>query len=159
MTHIGVVVVDADPLARRALGELLAGQEGLEIVAMAGDAETGIAAVEELDVDVVLMDACLGGDQSLDAIEDIHAANPDVAVLILSIADDHELGLRALRRNAAGFLCKDVPLDALGRIVHSLARGEVVISRGLTMEVVAQLQARGGPRPRATVDHGVSGAR
>jgi DNA-binding NarL/FixJ family response regulator len=150
MTAIRVLVVDADPLARQALGELLATEQGLEVVATAADTEAGVIAVEELDVDVVLMDASLSCEESLSAIERIHEASEargsHVAVLILSTANDHELGLRALRHNAAGFLSKDVPIDALGRIVHSLARGEVVITRAMTTMLVAQLRALGPPR-------------
>ena len=146
MTAIRVLVVDADPLARRALGEHLAGEQGLEVVATAADTAAGVVAVEELDIDVVLMDASAGCDESLGAIRRIHAAGSHIPVLILSTCDDHELGLRALCENAAGFLSKDVPLDALGRIVHSLVRGEVVISRAMTAVLVAALRARSQPR-------------
>jgi DNA-binding NarL/FixJ family response regulator len=153
MTAIRVLVVDADPLARQALGELLAMEQGLEVVATAADTDAGVIAAEELEVDVVLMDASLSCDESLSAISRIHEASEargsHTAVLILSTANDHELGFRALRHNAAGFLSKDVPIDALGRIVHSLARGEVVISRAMTTMLVAQLRALGHPRGAA----------
>ena len=149
MTGLRVLVVDADPLARRALSEQLAAQPGVE-VATAANADAGIAVVEQLDVDVVIMDARPDDDDSLRAIGRFHAAAAGVAVLILSTADDPELGLRALRENASGFLCKDVPLEALGRIVHSLARGEVVITRRMTARVVEQLrEPRGSPSTRA----------
>ncbi len=146
MTAIRVLVVDADPLARRALGEHLAGEPGLEVVATAADTAAGVVAVEELDIDVVLMDASVSCDDSLGAIARIHATGSQIPVLILSTSDDHELGLRALSENAAGFLSKDVPLDALGRIVHSLARGEVVITRALTGVLVSRLRERGQAR-------------
>lgn len=149
MTDIRVLVVDADPLARQALGELLAKEQGLEVVATAADTDAGVHAVEELDVDVVLLDASLSCEQSLSAIQRIHTARSNTKVLILSTADDYDLGLRALRQNAAGFLSKDVPIDALGRIVHSLARGEVVITRAMTTMLVAQLRALGHPRGSA----------
>jgi len=157
MTAIRVLVVDGDPLARQALGELLATEQGLEVVATAADSVAGVAAVVELDIDVVLLDASLGCEESLRAIHHIHAARSHVAVLILSTADDYELGLRALCENAAGFLCKDVPVDALGRIVHSLARGEVVITRAMTTRLVAQLRSLRSPK-RADAARGLSAA-
>jgi DNA-binding NarL/FixJ family response regulator len=137
---IRILVADADPLARRALVQRLAVERGIEVAATAADAASAIAAVERLDIDVVLIDALLGEDGALATMHAMHAASPSVAVLILSTTDDHELGLLALSEHAAGFLSKDVPLDALGRVVHSLARGEVVVSRGLTTELVDHLR-------------------
>jgi len=154
MTPIRVLVVDADALARRALRDLLANVEGLEVCATAGNIVAGVVAVAEHDIDVVLMDARLGCDERLSAIRRIHEARSNARVLILSTSDDHELGLRALRDNAAGFLSKDVHLDALGRIVHSLARGEVVITRAMTATVIAEMRTL-GPR-RITATRGLS---
>lgn len=123
----------------------------MEVVATATDAAASIGALERLDVDVVLMDACLGGEDGIATMRRMHETEPRTAVLILSTIADDALGLRALREHAAGFLCKDVPLDALGRIVHRLACGEVVISRNLTTMLVAQLRTvaepGGGMRP------------
>ncbi len=123
----------------------------MEVVATATDAAASIGALERLDVDVVLMDACLGGEDGIATMRRMHETEPRTAVLILSTIGDDALGLRALREHAAGFLCKDVPLDALGRIVHRLACGEVVISRELTTKLVAQLrmvaEPGGGVRP------------
>jgi NarL family two-component system response regulator LiaR len=148
---IRILVADGDPLARRALVQRLEVEPGIEVAATAADAASAIAAVERLEIDVVLIDALLGDDDALATMRAMHAAAPSVAVLILSITDDHELGLRALQENAAGFLGKDVSLDALGRVVRSLARGEVVISRALTTELVERLRglpdAGGGLRP------------
>lgn len=149
MTPIRVLVVDADSLARRALRDLLASVDGLEVAATAADVVAGVVAVEQHDIDVVLMDASLGCDDSLAAIERIHAARSDARVLVLSTSDDHALGLRALRHNAAGFLSKDLQLDALGRIVQSLARGEVVITRAMTATVIAEMRTLGPPRSGA----------
>jgi DNA-binding NarL/FixJ family response regulator len=150
MNAIRVLVVDADALARRALNDLLESVEGLEVLATAADIVAGVVALEEHDIDVVLMDAGIGcDDDSLSAIQRIHEARSEARVLVLATADDHELGLRALRHNAAGFLSKDLQLDALGRIVRSLARGEVVITRAMTATVIAEMRMLGPPRPAA----------
>jgi len=138
MRPVRVLVADSDPLARRALVERLDLEDDLEVVAVATDAATAVAAVEQLDVDVMLMDARLGCADGLATLRVIRRVEPRTAVLVLSTVDDHELGLRALQAHAAGFLCKDVSLEALGRIVRCLARGEVVISRGLTTKLVEQ---------------------
>jgi NarL family two-component system response regulator LiaR len=142
---VRVLVADADPLARRALVERLQTEGDLELVAIATDAAASVAAVEQHKVDVVLLDAGLGPEGGLAAMRRIHAVEPRAAVLVLSTTGDHDLGLRALHAHAAGFLCKDLSLEALGRIVRCLARGEVVISRALVTKLVAQLS--GSPEP------------
>lgn len=71
--------------------------------------------------------------------------------MILTTADDEEIGLLGLRAGASGFLAKDVDIDVLPQAVHGALSGEAAISRRLSMRLVEQLrrapEGTGGLRP------------
>ena len=71
---------------------------------------------------------------------------PDQLVIVLTGVDDEddELGLLALRAGAAGFLSKDVDIDALPRTLEAVRAGEAAISRRMTKRVIEQLRSAPG---------------
>jgi DNA-binding NarL/FixJ family response regulator len=77
------------------------------------------------------------------ATREILKAVPDQLVVALTGAadEDHELGLLALRAGAAGFLSKDVDIDALPRTVKALRGGEAAISRTMTKRLIEELRS------------------
>jgi NarL family two-component system response regulator LiaR len=135
-----VLVADDDPLVRRALRHALTAQPGLVV---AGEARDGNEAVQmalgELP-DIVLMDIDMPTLDGVTATSRIRRAAPQVEVVILSTASDDDLGLLGLRAGAAGFLAKDVPIEALARALHGVKRGEAAISRALALKLVDRLR-------------------
>jgi NarL family two-component system response regulator LiaR len=77
--------------------------------------------------------------------------NPGQIVVILTTADDDEIGLLGLRAGASGFLAKDVDVDILPQALQGALSGEAAISRKLSMRLVEQLRRApdgpGGLRP------------
>jgi two-component system, NarL family, response regulator LiaR len=60
---------------------------------------------------------------------------------MLSRSEDHELGLLGLRAGAAGYLSKEISLDALPRAVQGAHAGEAVISGHLSMRLIEHLRS------------------
>jgi two-component system, NarL family, response regulator LiaR len=137
-TH--VVIADSDPLARRVIRDAL--QDGAGFV-IPGEASTGPEAVElslHYRPEVTLMEVSLPGMDGLAATRRIVAAAPEVRVLFFSLHDGEETQLEALQAGAAGFLSKNVPVEMVPRVVHSVVRGEAAISRKLTMRLIERLR-------------------
>jgi DNA-binding NarL/FixJ family response regulator len=81
-----VILADDAVVIREGVARLLA-DEGVEVVAQVGDADAPRRAVTEQPVDVVVTDIRMPpafSDDGLRAAEDIRAAHPEVAVLVLS---------------------------------------------------------------------------
>ncbi|MEA2194341.1 MAG: hypothetical protein QOG42_775 [Solirubrobacteraceae bacterium] len=134
-----VVVVDHDAIVRRALvATLIAG--GIDATADTSLGHDGIRLTRELAPAVVIVDPELPDMTGLEFVRGVHRCAPLVAVLLLSRADDDEFAIRALREGAAGFLNKRISLEALPRIVRSIAAGEAVVTRLLTMRIVERLR-------------------
>ena len=78
--------------------------------------------------------------------------NPEQVVVILTTADDDEIGLLGLRAGASGFLAKDVDIEVLPRTLQGVLNGEAAISRRLGMRLIEQMRRApggggGGLRP------------
>ena len=139
------VIADDDPFARRVIKDVLT-ESGVLVVAEARDGREAVEFALYYRPDVVIMDVVMPGLDGILAMRQILKIVPDQLVIVLTGADDpdDELGLLALRAGAAGFISKEVDIDALPRTLEGLRVGEAAISRRLTKRVIEQLSAPGG---------------
>ena len=104
---IRVVVADDHAVVRAGLTQLLATFAGVELVGAAADGEEAVSLCAEREPDVVLMDLEMPVLDGIEATRRIRAAQPGVAVVVLTSFSDRERILRALDAGAAGYLLKD----------------------------------------------------
>jgi DNA-binding NarL/FixJ family response regulator len=121
---IRLLIADDHAVVRTGLTQLLSDLEDVELVGAAGDGEQAVALCAELSPDVVLMDLEMPSLDGIEATRRIKAAQPDVAVVVLTSFSDRERILRALDAGAAGYLLKDAEPDELTRAVRAAAQGE-----------------------------------
>jgi len=145
-----VIVADDDAFSRRMLRDALQ-DAGMTVIAAAANGREAIELTLHYSPDVVVMDLVMPGVDGLAATRSILESQPATRVLILSSSEDDELGLMSIRSGAVGFLSKSVAVEAVPRAISSVARGEAVVSRRLTMrlmETVRNVSADGaGVRP------------
>lgn len=139
--EVRVLLVDDDPLVRRALRDALAHDVDLSVMDDVGSGTEAVELVGSRHPEVVLMDVDMPDLDGITATLRLHRRDPDVGVILLSTVVDAELGVLAMRAGAAGFLGKDTSVDALIRAVRGVARGEAAISRLLTRDVVDRLRS------------------
>lgn len=149
---IRVVLADDQDLVRAGFRSLLETEDGIEVV---GDASNGTEAVElarAMRPDVVLMDIRMPEVDGLEATRQI-TADPNlsaVKVLILTTFEVDEYVFEALRAGASGFLVKHTQPAELVRAVRVVAKGEALLSPGITRRLIAEftsLSARTGTAP------------
>lgn len=80
---IRVVIADDHPVVRTGLHMMPGMEEGIELVGEAVDGVAAIHLVNELVPDVVLMDVRMPATDGLEAIEQIHARFPHIAIIVL----------------------------------------------------------------------------
>jgi len=142
-----VLIADDDPFATRMLTDRLGGDDVM-IVGTASDGDSAVDLTLELVPDLVLMDVSMPGCDGITATERIRARAPEVQIVVLSVNDDPELVLLALRAGAVGFLDKRIEIDALARAVHGIFRGEAALDRMMTRRLIDEF--RSVARTRAT---------
>ena len=121
---IRVVIADDHGVVRAGLAQLLATFPDVELVGSASNGEEAVSLSAARGPDVVLMDLEMPVLDGIEATRRIRAAQPDVAVVVLTSFSDRERILSALDAGAAGYLLKDAEPDALARAIGAAARGE-----------------------------------
>jgi NarL family two-component system response regulator LiaR len=147
---VRAIIADDDPFARKMIKESLQ-RAGLVVIAEAHNGRQAVELTRHYRPDVVLMDVVMPELDGIAATRRIIKEIPDQVIVILTTADDDEIGLLGLRAGASGFLAKDVDVDVLPRALQGALSGEAAISRQLSMKIVEQLrrvpQGAGGLRP------------
>jgi len=144
---IRVLVADDQSLVRAGFRMLLAGEEGLEVVA---EASNGLEAVEKaarFDPTVVLMDIRMPELDGLEATRRILATDGAAKVLILTTFDLDEYVYEALRAGASGFVLKDDPPEQLIAAIRTVAAGDALLSPTVTRRVIAEFTHIPRPTP------------
>jgi NarL family two-component system response regulator LiaR len=142
--RLRAVIADDDPFARQVIKSALT-ESGVLVIAEARNGREAVDFALYYRPDVVILDVVMPELDGIMAMRQILKAIPDQLVIALTGAadEDDELALLAVRAGAAGFLSKDVDINALPRTLRALRAGEAAISRRLTKRVIEQL--RGAP--------------
>jgi len=147
---VRVIVADDDPFARKMIKEALR-RAGIVVIAEAQNGRQAVELTRHYHPDVVLMDIVMPELDGIAATRRIVKEDPHQIVVILTTADDDEIGLLGLRAGARGFLAKDVDVDVLPQALHGALNGEAAISRRLSMRLVEHVRRApngpGGMRP------------
>ncbi|AKT52625.1 LuxR family transcriptional regulator [Arsenicicoccus sp. oral taxon 190] len=131
------------PLFRRAIAALVDAQPDLQVV---GQADNGLQGVEEarrLQPDLVVMDLEMPVMTGLEAARLILDQLPGVKVIMLTVCDDDERLLTAIRMGVHGYLLKDLHPEDLYAMLRSAARDETPVSPQLVGRLLAELRGGG----------------
>lgn len=128
MSLIRVFIIDDHTLFRSGIKLLLERQEGFEVIGEAGDGLDGVKRAKKLKPDVVLLDLHMPGTSGLDAIPLLLEEVPQTQIIMLTVSEDAEDLLDALRAGARGYLLKNIETDFLLDSIRRAAAGESVMS-------------------------------
>jgi DNA-binding NarL/FixJ family response regulator len=138
-TPIRVLVADDHRLFRDGLRALLNSVPDLEVVGEAGDGEEVVAKAAVVRPDVILMDLQLPGLNGVEATRRILQSQPSVNVLVLTMFEDTDTVLAAMRAGARGYILKDTDEEALLRSVRAVASGEALFGPGVAERLMRYL--------------------
>lgn len=133
-----VAVVDDHPVFRLGMVGLLASLDGIEVAGQAENAAQALALVDEA-VDVVLMDLHLGDDSGIETTRDLVRRLPGLAVLVITMDEDDESVVAAVRSGARGYLLKSASPTEVERGIRAVANGEMILGPQVAMRAMATL--------------------
>ena len=136
MCRIKVMLAEDHVLVREGTRELVDREDDLEVVAEAGDGEEAIRLADAHRPDVILMDISMPKLNGLEAMRQVKAAHPEIAVLVLTAYDDDEYVFAFLESGAAGYLLKDASAEDLVRAIREVYAGESVLHPAVTRKVL-----------------------
>jgi DNA-binding NarL/FixJ family response regulator len=149
---IRILLVDDQDLVRAGLRGILRQSFGFVIAGECADGSEALAAVEQTNPDIVLMDVRMPRLDGVAATSLLRAERPNLPVLALTTFDDDEALAGMLRAGAAGFVLKGVPADELHRAVRTVAAGDAWLDPAVTSKVLAVYRNAPSTPPTATID-------
>jgi two-component system response regulator NreC len=142
---ITIVLADDHRVVRAGLRLLLEGEEGMEVVAEAGDVATTERRVSAYHPRVLLLDLNMPGESSLPAIPRIRAAAPQTQIVVLTMQNDPAFAREALRAGAIGYVLKEAADTELVQAVRLAAEGRTYLNPELGARLAAEPPAPSGP--------------
>jgi len=139
-TPIRVVVVDDHTLFRRGIISLLSHERDFAVVGEAADGFEGIRTAVAQKPDVVLLDLNMPGISGLDALAAILKDAPGAHVVMLTVSEDAEDLVAALKRGAQGYLLKNIDSEFLVQSIRRAADGDSVISPEMAGKLMRQVR-------------------
>ncbi len=133
-----VLIVDDHPAVREGLAARIANQVDMEVCGEAADMAEGLAMLDEVQPDVVIVDIQLKNSDGLELVRRIKAKNKSVAVLMWSVYSDRLYAERALNAGALGYINKE---HTTGRIVDALRRvrdGSIYLGEEAAQHLLSQ---------------------
>jgi DNA-binding NarL/FixJ family response regulator len=145
---IRVLVVDDHQIVRDGLVSLLGALDGMEVAGTAVDGRDAVHQVASATPDVVVMDIQMPGLDGIEATRHITGRHPDVRVVMLTMNEDDETVMSAIRAGASGYLLKGSGAAEVVRAIEAAAEGGMVFGASLAGRVASYLTGR-GPAPES----------
>ncbi len=149
-----VAIVDDHPMFRMGLAAAIGDMDGIELVGDAQRADQVASLVAATAPDVVLLDVRLPDGSGLEVNRWIAAHHPEVRVVMLTMSEDSDTALTALRDGARGYLVKGAGPQRVEGALRAAAAGDVVLDQSLAQAVselaVARRAAPTRPFPELT---------
>lgn len=146
-----VIIADDHELARLGLRTMLVPEPDLEVVGEATTGREAVAMSKELAPDLVLMDIRMPDLDGLVATRAIKEVHPRTSILIVTLSEDPDYLLEALRVGAAGYVLKDASRREVVTAVRQVLSGESPLDPKLSAQLIRRLASQSKDSP---VSHG-----
>ena len=142
MSDVGlrIVIADDHEVVRQGVRGVLDGEDGFHVVGEAQDGDAAIALVADVQPDVLVLDVNMPGKSGLDVTRELRAAGVSVRILILSMHDEPEYVLQAVRSGADGYVLKDVSPAELRDAVRAVYEGREYFTAQVSQQLSVGLR-------------------
>jgi two-component system, NarL family, nitrate/nitrite response regulator NarL len=140
---IRIIVADDHPLFREGVINSLRSNPDLQVIGQAESADDAVRVVREELPDVVLLDVHMPGGGGIEAARRIASACPATRIVMLTVSEDEDDLLEAMKVGASGYVLKGVSANELAAVVRSVSSGEVYVAPTLAFGLLREMS-----RPR-----------
>ncbi len=132
---VRVLIADDHPIYRDGLAVLLGSLPGIEVVGTASDGVDALSKSGKLLPDVIVMDIQMPDIDGIQATRRLRQSGSAAAVLMLTMNEDDEAVLDAMRAGARGYLVKGAAQDEIERAIHAVAAGGAVFGSTIAEKI------------------------
>ena len=137
-----ILIVDDHPITREGLANLIRQTADLTVCGEASDAEHSIAMIMESKPDLVVADISLPGRSGIELVKDLHAMDPQLPILVISMHDESLYAERALRAGARGYMMKQEGGNRLIEGIHEVLAGKICVSKNASLNLLERFSAK-----------------
>ena len=132
---IRLVIADDHAIVREGLKRIVGALAGVEMVGEAADGTEVMREVREKEFDVLVLDLSMPGRSGMELIKLVKAEKPKLRILVLSMHQELQYAVRAIKSGASGYLTKESAPAELEHAIRKIAGGGAYV----TAEVAEQL--------------------
>ena len=132
---IRIVIADDHAIVREGLKRIVSAGEDMEVTAEAADGTEVMQRVRELEFDVLVLDLSMPGRSGMELIKLARSEKPQLRILVLSMHQELQYAVRAIKSGASGYLTKESAPAELVQALRKIAGGGAYV----TSEVAQQL--------------------
>jgi two-component system response regulator NreC len=133
--RIRILLADDHMMVRQGIRALLE-KEGFEVVAEAMDGREAVRLAEKLKPDVAVLDIAMPLLNGIDAAREIRRASPRTKTTLLTVHEENQYVVEALRAGVTGYVVKTKAADDLVKAIKEVSLGAVYMSPGVSREAV-----------------------
>lgn len=138
--RIRLIIADDHAVVRQGIRTVLEEVPELEVLAEAGSGDEVLGLLEDMAPDVLLLDISMPGRTGIEVAKELRGRGSEMGILILSMHDNPEYVLEAVRAGADGYILKDVGPAELRAAVAAVADGREYFAERVTHQLSVALR-------------------
>ena len=150
---IKVLIVDDHQVVRQGLRTFLELQEDVLVVGEAGDGQTAVEMVRQLNPNVVLMDLVMPYLDGISATRQVKSLGTEVKVIALTSFTEDDKVFPVIQAGASSYLLKDVSPDDLVEAIRAVHRGEARLHPDIARKLMEQVAQQASPSRESRLEN------
>jgi DNA-binding NarL/FixJ family response regulator len=146
---IRILVADDHGIIRDGLKQIIAFNQDMQVVGEADNGDEVLKQLRAIPCDLLLMDMSMPGKNGIALIQQVKASHPKLAVLVLSMHQESQYAVQAIRAGASGYITKSMASQQLIDGIRKVARGGSFISAAVAEKLVQQIHKPEDELPHA----------
>ncbi len=146
-----IVIADDHAIVREGLKRIVSDAPDLEVTGEAADGNEVMQRVRERDFDVLVLDLSMPGRSGMELIKLVKAEKPRLRILVLSMHQELQYAVRAIKSGASGYLTKESAPALLVQAIHKVASGGAFISAEVAEQLALGAMPGGQALPHASL--------
>jgi two-component system, NarL family, invasion response regulator UvrY len=136
---IDILLADDHTIVRKGLKQLLEDAKDFDVAGEAADGFEVLAKIRERDWGVLVLDLSMPGKSGVELIKQIKSEKPALPILVLTMHQEDQYAVRALRAGASGYLTKESAPELLVTAIRKVAAGGKYVSPTLAEKLVDEI--------------------
>ncbi|MFC7289534.1 response regulator [Herminiimonas glaciei] len=136
---IQILIADDHAIIRDGLKQIISFVSNMAVAGEASNGEEVLQKLRSLQVDVLVLDMSMPGKSGIALIQQINAIKPDLPILVLSMHQESQYAVQAMRAGASGYITKNTASSQLIEGIRKVAEGGTFVSPEISAKLIKQL--------------------